>query len=167
MTTTTFKISLTPWKKKFLAWVASGCNLNNAEGIFGVRQFIRSVRSLEGAGLVIHTVVHTSESPDWRVHWELTEAGETLVKLCRLLPEKIEKPVVPEFMVIDLQTGQEARIGDIARTEAWANGLLSVDMESFAVQEDGTLILLDELGKYVYCPPDRFEIRHKPKEKKP
>ena len=62
------------------------------------------------------------------------------------------------FSVIDLQTGKLANPEEIAMTEAWAKGLIWCDMEGFALEEDGTLLLLDECGYYAYCPPNRFKI---------
>lgn len=65
-----------------------------------------------------------------------------------------------EFIVIDRQTGIEADPEHIARREDWAvdAGLVSCDMEGFAVLQDGTLLLLDECGNAAYCPEDRFEV---------
>lgn len=63
-----------------------------------------------------------------------------------------------EFEVIDLKTNKKANMSEIALNEDWAKGLMYCDMESFAMQEDGTLILMDECGKWEYCPDDRFKI---------
>ena len=63
-----------------------------------------------------------------------------------------------EFKVIDNNTGKEADIGKIALKEDWAKDLCYCDMDGFAITQDGSIILLDECGKYVYCPYDRFEI---------
>ena len=63
------------------------------------------------------------------------------------------------FTVIDLKTGEEADPYDIALHEDWAKHLMYCDMEGFAVEEDGTLILLDECGRHGYCPEGRFEVR--------
>lgn len=69
------------------------------------------------------------------------------------------------FRVIDNQTGAEADMEQIALKEAWAEGLVYCDMESFAVEQDGTLLLLDECGNFVYCPLKRFQVVWGPKEK--
>ena len=53
---------------------------------------------------------------------------------------------------------EEAAPGAIAAKEEWAKGLCYCDMEGFAIEEDGTLILLDECGKQKNCPEGRFEI---------
>ena len=63
-----------------------------------------------------------------------------------------------EFKVIDKKTGEEADTYKIALKEDWAKGLIYCDMEGFAILEDGNLVLLDECGKWEYCPSDRFEI---------
>lgn len=63
------------------------------------------------------------------------------------------------FHVIDNNTGEEADIEDIACTEEWAKLLMSIDMEGFALEEDGTLMLVDECGQFAYCPEGRFTIR--------
>ncbi len=66
-----------------------------------------------------------------------------------------------EFIVIDKLTWQEADVKQIVLNEDWAQGLVYCDMEGFFVGEDGTLILADECGHYVYCPEDRFCILYK------
>ena len=62
------------------------------------------------------------------------------------------------FSVIDTATGIYPDLEKIALTEEWAKGLCYCDMEGFAVEEDGTLILLDECCKLAYPPEGRFEI---------
>lgn len=68
-----------------------------------------------------------------------------------------------EFDVVDTTTGKYPDWERIAREEAWAKGLVYCDMDGIAIREDGSLILLDECGNCVSCPPDRFEIRRPPK----
>lgn len=63
------------------------------------------------------------------------------------------------FDVIDTKTGEYPDLGKIALTEEWARGLVYCDMDGFAVREDGSLVLLDECGNCVSCPPGRFDIR--------
>jgi hypothetical protein len=63
-----------------------------------------------------------------------------------------------KFKVIDNQTGEEADTSEIALHEEWAETLLYCDMEGFAIQMDGTLVMMDECGKFVYCPEGRFTI---------
>ena len=62
------------------------------------------------------------------------------------------------FYVIDKLTGKEADMYEIALKEEWAKNLVYCDMEGFALQEDGSLILVDECGAFAYCPEDRFEV---------
>lgn len=64
-----------------------------------------------------------------------------------------------EFKVIDNNTGKEADISKIALKEDWAKGLMYCDMQGFAILDDGNLVLLDECGKYEYCPSERFSIK--------
>lgn len=69
------------------------------------------------------------------------------------------EPLTLEFDVVDTKTGQYPDWEHIARTEDWADGLVYCDIDGIAIQEDGSLILLDECGNCVSCPRDRFEIR--------
>ena len=62
------------------------------------------------------------------------------------------------FNVIDLLTGKEPDISEIACSEEWADELLYCDMEGFSIGEEGTLYLCDECGVYVECPHDRFQV---------
>lgn len=62
------------------------------------------------------------------------------------------------FDVIDPKTGEYPDLEHIARTEEWAQNLISCDMEGFCINEDGNLLLMDECGNYVYCPEDRFQV---------
>lgn len=64
-----------------------------------------------------------------------------------------------EFTVIDVNTGEYPDLEQIALHEEWADGLTHCDMEGFAIMEDGNLILMDECGKYVFCPAGRFEVK--------
>ena len=62
------------------------------------------------------------------------------------------------FTVIDKNTGKEADAYMIARRCKWARHLVYCDIEGFAIEEDGTLILLDECGNVAYCPDGRFDV---------
>jgi hypothetical protein len=62
------------------------------------------------------------------------------------------------FNVIDLETGEEPDMENIALNEEWARGLMYCDMEGFYIGEDGTLILADECGNFAYCPDNRFRV---------
>jgi hypothetical protein len=70
------------------------------------------------------------------------------------------------FRVIDTKTKKEADTYKIALKEEWAKGLIYCDMEGFFIGEDGTLILVDECGKFAYCPEGRFIVEVLPKEGK-
>ena len=72
------------------------------------------------------------------------------------------EPLLCEFDVVDTKTGKYPDWERIAREESWAKGLVYCDMDGIAIREDGSLILLDECGNCVSCPPDRFEIRRPP-----
>lgn len=72
------------------------------------------------------------------------------------------EPLTLEFDVLDTTTGKYPDWERIAREEVWAKGLVYCDMDGVAIREDGSLILLDECGNCVSCPPDRFEIRRPP-----
>ena len=74
------------------------------------------------------------------------------------------EPLISGFDVIDTKTGEYPDLWKIALKEDWANGLMYCDMEGFAIEEDGTLLLLDECGKHAYCPEGRFKIVPRPPE---
>ena len=60
------------------------------------------------------------------------------------------------FCVIDNSTNEIVDPGKIALEEDWAKELCYCDIEGFALTENGSLLLVDECGKWVYCPPGRF-----------
>ena len=62
------------------------------------------------------------------------------------------------FTVIDATTGKEADEYDIALHEDWAKRLCYCDMEGWAIQNDGSLLLLDECGQYVFADRERFKV---------
>ncbi len=63
------------------------------------------------------------------------------------------------FRVVWATTGKPATdLEWIALNCEWAKGLLSCDMEGFAVEWDGTLVLLDECGTYRYPPGGVFRV---------
>ena len=86
-------------------------------------------------------------------------ASVTLARPTLTLPNE---PLTLGFDVVDTTTGKYPDWERIAREEAWAKGLVYCDMDGIAIREDGSLILLDECGNCVSCPPDRFEIRRPP-----
>lgn len=58
--------------------------------------------------------------------------------------------------VTDVQTGEYPDLEKIALEEEWAKNLIYCDMQGFAIDEEGYLMLADECGNVAYCPPDRF-----------
>lgn len=63
------------------------------------------------------------------------------------------------FIVIDSQTGKEADPYNIALYEDWAKHLCYCDMDGWAIQDDGTLLLVDECGKFAYADRERFKVK--------
>ena len=76
------------------------------------------------------------------------------------LEDKIESGTLVEFpfCVFDKKKNKEADCYKIALKEDWAKCLCYCDMEGFAITQDGMLILLDECGRYTYCPDNRFKV---------
>jgi uncharacterized membrane protein YgcG len=62
------------------------------------------------------------------------------------------------FTVIDTKTGEEADEYEIALHEDWAKHLCYCDMEGWAIENDGTLLLVDECGKFAYADRERFKV---------
>lgn len=61
------------------------------------------------------------------------------------------------FRIIDVKTGKEPTdrvIDNIARK----GHLLTMDIDQFAVCEDGQIILLDDCGNIAYCDMKRFSV---------
>ena len=67
------------------------------------------------------------------------------------------------FQVLDKESMKEVNLADF--TELARNGrLMEFDIEGFAVQEDGTLLLCDECGRFTYVPrEEKYIIRVKEK----
>lgn len=63
------------------------------------------------------------------------------------------------FIVIDTKTGKEADEYNIALHEDWAKHLCYCDMDGWAIMGDGTLLLVDECGKYAYADRERFKVK--------
>ena len=76
------------------------------------------------------------------------------------LEDKIENGILVEcpFCVFDKKKNKEADCYKIALKEDWAKCLCYCDMEGFAITQHGMLILLDECGRYTYCPDNRFKV---------
>lgn len=63
------------------------------------------------------------------------------------------------FTVIDTKTGEEADTYNIALHEDWAKHLCYCDMEGWAIEDDGTLLLVDECGRYACADRERFKVK--------
>lgn len=63
------------------------------------------------------------------------------------------------FIVIDNKTGKEADTYNIALHEDWAKHLCYCDMEGWAIEDNGTLLLVDECGKFAYADRERFKVK--------
>ena len=90
----------------------------------------------------------------------MEHAGQYLDILKKVI-NRLKKPghdAEDTFQVIDHKTGKVASPYHIAMKEKWATGLCYCDMEGFAIGEDGSLMLLDECGNFVYCDRERFEV---------
>lgn len=105
--------------------------------------------------------------------WKQTDTYHQAAQIIDMLISALEgdptltppnEPSLLEFDVVDTTTGKYPDWERIAREESWAKGLVYCDMDGIAIREDGSLILLDECGNCVSCPPDRFEIRRCPPE---
>lgn len=90
--------------------------------------------------------------------------AQALAMAISALNEKAERsnPQPLELKVIDPKTKEYPDLYKIALHEKWAKGLMYCDMEGFALEEDGTLLLLDECGNFAYCPKGRFECSFEP-----
>ena len=62
------------------------------------------------------------------------------------------------FTVIDTKTGKEADEYEIALHEDWAKHLCFCDMDGWAIEDDGTLLLVDECGRFAYADRERFKV---------
>ena len=95
-------------------------------------------------------------APEWDGH----TPGEAIRRIGTLTQPN--EPLVTGFDVVDTKTGEYPDLEKIALKEDWAKHLMYCDMEGFAIEEDGTLLLLDECGRQACCPVGRFEIRRPP-----
>lgn len=99
-------------------------------------------------------------------HHESYDSLATVEEACRMGMRALErlkaqgenKDYTIGFTVIDSKTGKEADICKIARKEDWAAGLIYCDMQGWAIGEDGSLILMDECGNYVFADRERFKV---------
>lgn len=80
-------------------------------------------------------------------------------RICELEEMLKEHEHSGSFIVIDEQTGKEADTYNIALHEDWAKHLCYCDMDGWAIQDDGSLLLLDECGRYAYADRERFKVK--------
>ena len=100
---------------------------------------------------------HIAGFPDFDLVYELYfEQKDRIAEL----EDKIENGTLVEFpfCVFDKKKNKEADCYKIALKEDWAKCLCYCDMNGFAITQDGMLILLDECGRYTYCPDNRFKV---------
>ena len=65
------------------------------------------------------------------------------------------------FQVLDKKTMKEVSLDDFTEL-ARNNNLMEFDIEGFSLQEDGTLLLCDECGRFAYVPrEEKYIIRVK------
>lgn len=81
--------------------------------------------------------------------------GETRPEWCPLKEQTHDG----SFIVIDTKTGEEADTYNIALHEDWANHLCYCDMEGWAIEDDGSLLLVDECGRFAYADRERFKVK--------
>ena len=72
--------------------------------------------------------------------------------------KQIEEMAKLSFNVVDNKTNKYPDLYNLALKEDWAKDLMYCDMDGFAINEDGNLVLMDECGKVAYCPKDRFTV---------
>ena len=83
--------------------------------------------------------------------------SDTMMKAIKLIESDGRKR--ESFIVIDRKTGEEADTYKIALREKWAKHLCYCDMEGWAIEDDGTLLLVDECGRFAYADRTRFEVK--------
>lgn len=96
-------------------------------------------------------------APDQReeVHRELNQVQHAHVVLIAANPLSDNGNM--KFRVLN-PDGSKPNLMAIALNEAWASQLDPCGMDGFALEEDGTLNLMDRSGRYA-CPPiDRFRV---------
>lgn len=96
------------------------------------------------------TVKEYNEDAPIRISLECVEDILELLK---------EKKHGETFIVIDNKTGEEADTYNIALHEDWAKHLCYCDMEGWAIEDDGTLLLVDDCGRVAYADRERFKVK--------
>ena len=65
---------------------------------------------------------------------------------------------IRSFRVIDTKTGKEADTYEIALHEDWAKHLIYCDIDGWAIGDDGSLMLIDDCGRFAYADRERFKV---------
>lgn len=65
---------------------------------------------------------------------------------------------IRSFRVIDTKTGKEADTYEIALHEDWAKHLIYCDIDGWALGDDGSLMLIDDCGRFAYADRERFKV---------
>ena len=65
---------------------------------------------------------------------------------------------IRSFRVIDTKTGEEADSYEIALHEDWAKHLIYCDIDGWALGDDGSLMLIDDCGRFAYADRERFKV---------
>ena len=112
-------------------------------------------RAIDGSELMLEI-----QACSWDSDQDRERAEDLVLSMPTLTPPN--EPLTLGFDVVDKKTGKYPDWERIAREEDWAKELVYCDIDGVAIREDGFLILLDECGNCVSCPPDRFEIRRPP-----
>ncbi len=84
--------------------------------------------------------------------WELQNASNEAVAMLK------EQEHGETFIVIDSKTGEEADTYNIALHEDWAKHLCYCDIDGWAIEDDGTLMLVDDCGRVAYADRERFKV---------
>ena len=84
------------------------------------------------------------------------------IEHAEILSELLNGDITAEFRngftVIDTNTGEYPDVESIALKEDWAKNLIYCDIDGFAMDEEGNLLLIDDCDNIAYCPSDRFII---------
>ena len=93
---------------------------------------------------------------DWHMYHSDSEVQNIAKAAFDLLKEQEHSET---FVVIDNKTGEEADTYEIALHEDWAKHLCYCDMEGWAIEDNGTLLLVDECGRFEYADRERFKVK--------
>ena len=98
---------------------------------------------------------------EWQIaHFSPSDTSDEQFKeVCKIILDLMKEQKRGEtFTVIDTKTGKEADEYEIALHEDWAKHLCYCDMEGWAIENDGTLLLVDKCGRFAYADRERFKV---------